>query len=329
MKAAEDAPHRPGHAERVDTPSPTDDRPLSGRRVGIFGKGGSGKSTLTVMLAGALRSSGYSVLVVDADSTNLGLAAALGMDRDPTPLLEYFGGTIFSGGRVTCPVDDPVPLAGAEIAVTALPGHYVARNADGVRLVVAGKLGALGPGAGCDGPIAKITRDLRVTGLGPAAVTLVDHKAGFEDTARGVLVGLDWVLAVVDPTAAAVAMATNLARTVDEIRAGVPPAVRHLERPELAELAVRLYRESRVLGTGAVLNRVASASTEDYLREALRRAGVPVLGCLGEEPGIQEQWLRGERLVSPRLLEAARLVGRGLEQAVGRARETVAAPAGR
>jgi hypothetical protein len=49
--------------------------------------------------------------VLDADSTNIGLAQALGIEQPPAPLLDYFG-----GGAVTYPMDDPVPLIGADLA---------------------------------------------------------------------------------------------------------------------------------------------------------------------------------------------------------------------
>jgi CO dehydrogenase nickel-insertion accessory protein CooC1 len=52
-------------------------RRLRGLRVGIVGKGGAGKSTLTVLLARRLRSRGDDVFVLDADSTNEGLGEAL------------------------------------------------------------------------------------------------------------------------------------------------------------------------------------------------------------------------------------------------------------
>ena len=51
-------------------------------------------------------------MILDADSTNLGMPGALGLTSEPEPLLDLFGGMAFSGGRVTCPVDDPTPLPG-------------------------------------------------------------------------------------------------------------------------------------------------------------------------------------------------------------------------
>ena len=106
--------------------------------------------------------------MLDADSTNVGLHRALGIEDQPRPLLEYFGGSVFSGGAVTCPVDDPTALPTPTIDLAALPTAYARRNPEGIRLLVAGKLAELGAGAGCDGPIAKITRDLEVRGQRPA-----------------------------------------------------------------------------------------------------------------------------------------------------------------
>jgi CO dehydrogenase nickel-insertion accessory protein CooC1 len=289
------------------------DKPLCGLRVGVFGKGGAGKSTVTVFLARALRALDYSVVVLDADSTNVGLAAALGASREPDPLLLRFGGMVFSGGAVTCPVDDPTPLSGADLRLEDLPERFVAVSPEGIQLLVAGKLGGLGPGAGCDGPVTKITRDLRVSVDGVRPVLVVDHKAGFEDAARGALTAVDWAVAAVDPSTAALRMARDLAATIAAIRRGVPPATRHLDRPELVDLALRIFQEARIRGAMAALCRVVAPADEAFLREALEGSGAAPVSVFAEDPAVAAQWLHGERLRSRSLAGAGSTLAREIE----------------
>jgi CO dehydrogenase nickel-insertion accessory protein CooC1 len=72
----------------------------------------------------------------------------------------------------------------AALGETQPPGHR-SRTEEGIHFLVLGKMGHREPGAGCDGPIAKIARDLRVQTTSAVCVSVVDFKAGFEDPARG------------------------------------------------------------------------------------------------------------------------------------------------
>ncbi len=266
---------------------------LAGKRIGVFGKGGSGKSTFVVLLARKLRERGYEVCILDADSTNIGMPGALGIDRTPKTLIDYFGGMVFSGGLVTCPVDDPTPLPEAEFSLDELPSEFYAQSQDGITLLEVGKIGDQGPGAGCDGPISKVARDIKIHQNGEQPVTLVDFKAGFEDSARGVITSLDWAVVVVDPTVAAVEMAASMKDMVRQIKDGVLPATDHLESPELVEWANKIFGQARIKDVLIILNKVQDDETEEYLQSRLAEKGIEPIGIIHAQTAISISWLKG------------------------------------
>ncbi|MBN1451574.1 MAG: P-loop NTPase [Anaerolineales bacterium] len=290
--------------------------PLAGKKIGLFGKGGSGKSTVTALLAKELARLGYEVYILDADSTNVGLHQVLGLDCPPAPLMDYFGGAVFRGGQVTCPVDDPAPLPNAALHWETLPEIYYKLSPNGIRYLIAGKIGDQGPGAGCDGPVAKIARDVTIDSLFDNVVTLVDFKAGFEDSARGAITSLDWVIFVVDPTNAAIQMAVDMQHMVAQIQAGELPATEHLESPEMVEQANALFRNASIRGVLFVLNRVTNQQMEDYLRIKLEEHDLKPLGVFRADPTIAMAWLTGSPIDGDQAQDEIQTVVHELERAV-------------
>jgi CO dehydrogenase nickel-insertion accessory protein CooC1 len=293
-------------------------RNLSRCRLGVFGKGGSGKSTAVVLLARALVRRGYDVSILDADSTNVGLHRAMGAPRAPTSLLDFYGGMVFSGGSVTCPVDDPSFLQGGEVLLADLPREYYVETPDGIRLLVGGKIGDMGPGAGCDGPISKIARDFVLKTGSPNEIMLVDFKAGFEDSARGALTNLDWVIQILDPNAASLSMTIDMAQLVVRTMAGSQPATEHLEDPGLIDLANDIFEHARVKGLFVLINRVGNSGAQQVLQASLEKAGIEPVGVISDNPSIPIAWLLGERLTA---VSAMREAAAALDEIEARAAE--------
>ena len=289
---------------------------LPGTRIGVFGKGGAGKSTVTVLLAKSLKSRNYEVCVMDADSTNVGLDQALGVSTRTVPLMKFFGGTVFGGGKVSCPVDDPTPLPGASLSQEQIPREYRGTTPEGILYLVAGKIGEEGPGSGCDGPISKVVRDVRIVRRGEPFVTVIDFKAGFEDVARGVIASLNQVLVVVDPTNAAVQMALDMKRTVQLMRSGVLPATGHLQSSALIELANRSFEEAELSAFFVVLNRIREPRAGEALIERLRANGIEPVATIPEHSSIADAWLEGVPLQVPDT-NAVDVTVRQMERAAG------------
>ena len=292
----------------------TGDKPLTGQCIGPFGRGGSGKSTCAVLLAKAPVKAGYSVCVVDADATNEDLPQALGADQTPAPLLAWYGGTGCRTDPVICPVGNPVPIANRHVSPGQLPAKFIGQTPEGIRLFVAGKIGTLGPGAGCDGPMIKIARDFAFDTPGAAPVTVVDFKAGLEDVARGVITSLGWVVVIMDPSYPGVRTTATLKMLLEGTRAANLAATRHLASPRLDKLTQGVDEQARTQGALYVLNKVPDSDTEFFLWQRLLEAQINAIASIPEDSDLRQAWLEDLPLHSVAAEAEADKIVQALEQ---------------
>ncbi len=151
------------------------------QKIAICGKGGSGKSVFSRLLADGLRARGRRVLVVDADESNTGLHRMLGFDQPPKPLLSLFGGKekveAEIAARITAgETEESVQFLDKDMPISSIPPDYILQN-DGVKLVEVGKILMSLEGCGC--PIGIVSRSfLKRLSLEPDEVAIVDLEAG-------------------------------------------------------------------------------------------------------------------------------------------------------
>ena len=157
----------------------------------LCGKGGSGKSTLSTLLARAYAAQGRQVLVIDSDESNFGLHKQLGMAL-PEDFTHYFGHKkgIFQDGA------QDVFDGGWHLE--DIPNDYCSRDGT-VRLMAIGKIAEAGEGCACAmGALAKIFLEHLI--LRDDEVVIVDTEAGVEHFGRGVDKYADTILMVADPS---------------------------------------------------------------------------------------------------------------------------------
>ena len=180
-------------------------------RIIICGKGGSGKSTLTALLALEYAAQGRRVLVVDTDESNTGLHRLLGIPA-PETLMDYLGGkgAVMEKMRAAAPNYAAVRLVEEGWSIDEFPEGYIA-SGNGIRLAAIGKIHDAGEGCACPmGMLAKQT--LSKLRLETEDIVLIDTDAGIEHFGRGVEEGSDAVLMVLDPSYESLRLAEHVKR---------------------------------------------------------------------------------------------------------------------
>ena len=179
-------------------------------KILFCGKGGSGKSTLLSLTALCL-SETRDVLVVDADESNPGLARMMGLAPPRQTLMENLGGkSAFrrSRGKKTASFERNDLLGEALKSPESIPAAAASRSGR-LTLVAVGKVEHAHEGCAC--PMGVLAKSFisRIPADSSRWV-LVDTEAGVEHFGRGILEGVDAVVAVLDPSYDALMLAGKI-----------------------------------------------------------------------------------------------------------------------
>lgn len=157
-----------------------------GLTLGVVGKGGVGKTTVSGLLARAYADRGRQVVAIDTDSNpNLGLSLGLSLaETEAVPVLPRSAVVGTGGGR----------------SAVHLVAEYGRPTPAGPTLLSAIKVAAAGAGCTCSGHAT--VRSLLAEALDDVDLTLVDMEAGLEHLSRsgGTLAHADVLLVVCEPT---------------------------------------------------------------------------------------------------------------------------------
>ena len=166
-------------------------------KLAVSGKGGVGKSTVAGTLARLLAAGGHRVLAVDADP-DANLASALGVPAelrsrirtiaDERELIEE---------RTGAKVREFGQMFRLNPDVSDVSERYAVRHA-GVDLLVLGAIQHAAGGCACPESVLlkSLVRHLVLRG---GDVVILDMEAGIEHLGRGTAMGVDLMLAVVEP----------------------------------------------------------------------------------------------------------------------------------
>jgi len=177
-----------------------------GLKLGVVGKGGAGKTTVSGLLARGYSERGSRVVAIDTDSNpNLGLSMGLSLsDTEAVPVLPRATLVGSSGGPSA---DD-------------LISEYGRPTPAGPTLLSAIRVSEAGAGCTCSGHAT--VRSLLADALADVDVTLIDMEAGLEHLSRsgGTLAYADVLLVVCEPTRKSIITASRTAALAAEL--GIP-----------------------------------------------------------------------------------------------------------
>jgi CO dehydrogenase maturation factor len=243
-------------------------------KLGIVGKGGVGKTTLSSLICQTYAQRGQRVVAIDTDS-NPNLAMSLGLDEDTAnhaPLVPRSLVVGDGGGRLT---------------PAALLDEYGLRTPTGVTLLHAMRVEQAGAGCTCVSH-ATVRSLLGMAMEEEADVTLVDMEAGLEHLSRsgGTLAYADVLLMVMEPTRKSIMTAGRTVPLAEEL--GIP----------------------RVYGVG---NKARLPADAEFFATVAAEHGVRLAGVVPYDAAVGDADRRGTELAAGQVAEVRAAVSRILE----------------
>jgi len=230
------------------------------QKIAVCGKGGTGKSTIVVLMANAFLELGYFVLIMDTDESNAGLHQMFGFNQQSRPLVALL--KRFPSGETKPRADW---FNQNEILLQDIPGEFLLGR-DNLRFLMTGKV--VEPFQGCACSMADLARDLvRKLVLKDKEILLMDTEAGIESFGRGVERGADTVLIAVEPSAESIALAEKITYMANG-------------------LGINKVR--------AILNKVPSEKVEKRILEEVEKKKIKVIGSIYVDSQISDASLEGK-----------------------------------
>ena len=215
-------------------------------KIEISGKGGCGKSTLSVLFARSMKKLGYRVLLVDGDESNVGLENLVGIPQ-PVHLLDHLGGKKGFKEKLNQPMmmDNPAGIFSGKQKIDDLPKECIA-SSDGIEMLVIGKIHDFGEGCAC--PMGVLSKKfLASIETNDKEIILIDSEAGVEHFGRGIVGECDLIVGVVDPTAESFKLAEKMQKMAENANKEICFVLNKVE-PTIEEVMKSQLDNKKIIG---------------------------------------------------------------------------------
>jgi CO dehydrogenase maturation factor len=254
-------------------------------KIAVCGKGGTGKSTIVVLLAAELKKAGIPVVVVDSDESNSGLYWMLGLKSRPSPLMDFVGGKKEIQGKMRPRLSEGQAeskmsiMLQSSIKIEDIPEDYIVED-NQKKFIAIGKIQQSFEGCAC--PMGVLSREfLKKFILGNNEIAIVDMEAGIEHFGRGIENSVDAVIAVAEPS---------------------------LESINLAEKIKDMTSDAGAKFAGVILNKVSSEILCKKVKEELEKRKLYFLGAIFFREELLDACFRGQSLESVYTGKEARVI---------------------